>query len=649
MTRKGLKVAVLLASASVVAMVAPGLAEAAVVKEFTGGVSSPGAMASGSDGNVWFINGAGIAKIDSAGQVTTYTAGLNPGATPYDLTSGPNGDVWFTDNGAKAVGFVTPGGAIHEFSAPAGDVPLQIVAGSDGNIWFYSVDGATHSIVKMTPGGTFTGYPFMSSLSEIADNMVLGPDGDIWFSDMGTTSIGKIAPNGTITEYPLGMGAIPTNITVGPDGNLWFSDNSGAIGRITTGGSVHEFTSGLQTGAVPDAIAPGPDGNVWFTDQYGNQRAIGRVTPSGQITEFTAGLNDDLPLDITAGADGNLWVPQASMDPMTPSAVAEITPSGQITEITNGVNPTGLEDGDSILAGPNGALWFTDSRSPDAIGRIVISPIAITGPATAVSSTGATITGSVTPFADTSAVSIQYGTSPSLGFATAADGSLRSERDQRAGDRDAHGPVREHDHLLPRSRDELRRRVRRRDRVVQDLAASRTAGPHDYRDARESTDHVDDAVDLGLHREPQQARRDAELGHDQELEQGEAEVLERGLLHRQGRQAHDQEDRPQARQASQGDGHGLQGQREREEAASFTEAQAVRAAVRKAHPQGDTLVHRDRHQGWAKGQADSEQDVDGHVQSLLTAGKVARAREGGPSVQIERIAPPSTGTIAPVM
>lgn len=423
MTRKGLKIVGLLAVASVVAMVAPGLADAAVVTEFAGGVTSPGAMASGSDGNVWFINGAGIAKIDSAGQVTTYTAGLDPGATPYDLTSGPNGDLWFTDNGAKAVGFITPGGAIQEFPAPAGDVPLQIAAGSDGSIWFYSVDGATHSIVKMTPGGTFTGYPFMSPLSEIADNMVLGPDGDIWFSDMGTTSIGKIAPDGTIIEYPLAMGAMPTNITVGPDGNLWFSDNSAAIGRITTTGSVQEFTSGLQPGAVPDAIAPGPDGNVWFTDQYGNQRAIGRVTPSGQITEFTAGLSDDLPLDITAGADGNLWVPQASMDPMTPSAVAEITPSGQITEITNGVNPTGLEDGDSILAGPNGALWFTDSRSPDAIGRIVISPIATTGPATAVSSTGATISGSVTPFADATAVSIQYGTSPTLG-SSVADGSL---------------------------------------------------------------------------------------------------------------------------------------------------------------------------------------------------------------------------------
>ncbi len=423
MTGKGLKIVLLSVLATMVAMVAPGLAQAALITEFTGGVTDPGAMVNGSGGNVWFINGAGIAEISPSGHVTTDTAGLDPGATPYDLTNGPNGDLWFTDNGAKAVGYITPSGAIHEFTAPAGDVPLQIVAGSDGNIWFYSA-GAPSAIVKMTPGGTFTGYP-MPMNGEIADNMVLGPDGDIWFSDMGTTSIGKIAPGGMITEYPLAMGAIPTNITVGPDGNLWFSDNSGAIGRITTSGSIHEFTSGLQSGADPDAIAPGPDGNVWFTDQYGNQRAIGRVTPAGQIIEFTAGLNDDLPLDITTGADGNLWVPQASMDPMTPSAVAEITPAGHITEITSGVNPTGLADGDSVLAGANGALWFTDTGSPNAIGRIVIPPITTTGPTIAVSTTGATISGSVTPLADTTAVSIQYGTSPSLGSST-ADGSLQA-------------------------------------------------------------------------------------------------------------------------------------------------------------------------------------------------------------------------------
>ncbi len=605
--------------ASAVVMVAPGLAWAASITEFTGGVTSPGTMVDGSDGNVWFINGAGVARIDSSGRVTTFTAGLDAGATPFDLSTGPNGDLWFTDNGAKAVGFITSSGAIHEFPAPAGEVPLQVVAGSDGNIWFYSA-GVTHAIVRMTPGGTFTAFAFPSVLSEIADNMVVGPDGAIWFSDMGTTSIGKIAPDGTITEYPLMMGAIPTNITVGPDRALWFADNSGAIGRITTSGSVQEFKSGLQSGAVPDAIAPGPDANVWFTDQFGNQRAIGRVSPSGQITEFTTGLNDDLPLDITAGADGNLWVPQASMDPMTRSAVARITPSGQITEITDGVNPTGLTDGDSVLAGSNGALWFTDSGSPDAIGRIVISPIAATGSATVVSSTAATVSGSVTPFADTTSVSVQYGTSPSLG--SFDRGWIASGgRDEEGGDRGALRSAVEHDDLLPGSRDELCRRVRRRDRVVQDHAAATAAtitiGPKDDQDARQPADHSDDAREIDLYREHQQAGGDADLDHDQELEQGKAQVLNRRLLHRQGHQAQNQADRPQARQEGQGHGHDPPRQRDRQEAANVAEPEAVGPEVRTTPAEGEAVIYRRHHQAQAQDQEDRQKDADRQVQTVL--------------------------------
>lgn len=118
MTGRGVKIVMLSVLASAVAMVAPGLARAASITEFTSGVTSPGTMVTGSDGNVWFINGAGIAKIDSPGHVTTYTAGLDSGATPYDLTNGPLGVLWFTDNGAKGVGYITPSGAIHEFPAP---------------------------------------------------------------------------------------------------------------------------------------------------------------------------------------------------------------------------------------------------------------------------------------------------------------------------------------------------------------------------------------------------------------------------------------------------------------------------------------------------------------------------------------------------
>jgi streptogramin lyase len=415
MNRSGLRFVLLLLTVATAAMMASGSAQAAVISEFTSGVSDPGAMVNGSDGNVWFINSGGIAKIDSSGNVTTYTAGLNAGAAPYDLTNGPNNDLWFTDNGTiKAVGYITDAGVIHEYSDPIMGHPLQIVEGSDGNLWFYSA-GASNSIVKMTASGTSFGSWPLPAGGEIDDNLVIGPDGDIWFSDQGTTSIGKIAPSGTISEYPITGSAFPTNITVGPDGDLWFSDNGGKIGRVTTSGSIQEFSSGPQARAVPDAITAGPDGNVWFTDQYANQRAIGRATPSGQITEFSVGLNQDLPLDITAGADGNLWVPQASMGGTTPSAIAEITPSGQITEITSGVHPDGLEDGDSILAGASGSLWFTDSESPNAIGRIVLAPVAVTGSGSTITTTTATVSGSVTPRAATTTVTVQYGTSPLLG------------------------------------------------------------------------------------------------------------------------------------------------------------------------------------------------------------------------------------------
>src|SRR6476620_7792943 len=73
----------------------------------------------------------------------------------------------------------------------------------------------------------------------------------------------------------------PQGIACGPDGNVWFTEQAGdAIGRITPEGEVTEFS--LPADAAPKAIAGGPDGNVWFTESG----QIGRITPGGQITEF---------------------------------------------------------------------------------------------------------------------------------------------------------------------------------------------------------------------------------------------------------------------------------------------------------------------------------------------------------------------------
>ena len=98
-------------------------------------------------------------------------------------------------------------------------------------------------------------------------------------------------PLGQITEFSAGIttGSGPVGITAGPDGNLWFTEIGGnRIGRITPTGTVTEFSSGITAGSEPLGITAGPDGNLWFTEIGGNR--IGRITPTGTVTEFSTGI-----------------------------------------------------------------------------------------------------------------------------------------------------------------------------------------------------------------------------------------------------------------------------------------------------------------------------------------------------------------------
>src|SRR2546421_214635 len=97
----------------------------------------------------------------------------------------------------------------------------------------------------------------------------------------------------TISESSAGLnaGSKPFAIAAGPDGNLWFTDSGStrAIGMINpTTHAISEFgtANGLNAGSSPQGIAAGPDGNLWFTDQ-GSTPAIGRINPTTHaINEF---------------------------------------------------------------------------------------------------------------------------------------------------------------------------------------------------------------------------------------------------------------------------------------------------------------------------------------------------------------------------
>jgi virginiamycin B lyase len=65
-------------------------------------------------------------------------------------------------------------------------------------------------------------------------------------------------------------------IAAGPDGNVWVTEaGAHSIGRVTTAGAVHEYALPSKKGE-PALIAPGPGGTLWFT--VPDTDHIGRVT-----------------------------------------------------------------------------------------------------------------------------------------------------------------------------------------------------------------------------------------------------------------------------------------------------------------------------------------------------------------------------------
>jgi streptogramin lyase len=118
-------------------------------------------MATGSDGNVYFLGIEHIFKVTPAGQATAYSLGSNcETAPPYfqgALTLGPDGNIWFITNcGAtypnNFIGNITPAGEITTF--PIATSAAALATGSDGAIWF--TNAASYEIGRITTSGSVT-------------------------------------------------------------------------------------------------------------------------------------------------------------------------------------------------------------------------------------------------------------------------------------------------------------------------------------------------------------------------------------------------------------------------------------------------------------------------------------------------------------
>ena len=302
-------------------------------------VPTPGSIATGPDGNLWFAEG-GTATTQGpmgsgVGTVNPYTHAVGefpisppPGWGASDissLTAGPGPDLWFTNN--DGVGSFNPfTHATSEYQLTTtpntytGPTPESIARGPDGNVWFTgnnNVGGwvgmfslSSHSFA-LFPVPAIPGKPH-----PVAGPIVAGPGGRMWFIDLGKVgAVGTISTSThVITQYPLAASGASLNgafgIAKGPDGNIWFTTRH-AIGMIRPANHAISLypipATGGNTHPRPGQIAPGPGGEMWFID-HGTVTSAGIIDPvTHTITEQPIPGTVIYPTFIASGPDGNMW------------------------------------------------------------------------------------------------------------------------------------------------------------------------------------------------------------------------------------------------------------------------------------------------------------------------------------------------------
>ena len=382
-----------------------------------------GSLAAGKEGNVWFTcfmetnpGFAGrpkIGRVTPAGQVSEFGAQLPKNEEAGEIVAAADGNLWFTLNSSlrltprkplpPQIGRITPSGQVTTYPLPLGGQygVGDLVAGPNGYLWF---EGAS-SLWQISPVGAIARLPIDLGQNN-ATTLEAGSEGNLWFarkpvSGPGSGVIGRLTPGGELSEFGATIpGFVPTTLIAAPDGSLLFlyGGTGSGVGRIGPSG---EFTTAaamlLRPGENLGGAAIGTDGNLWYGVQVGfSASAIGRVTASGQVTEFHDCLRYSQayfgPAELVLGADGNLWFTSLESRQLPaisdPPSIGRVTPSGEITQIFAGVN----FEASSIVAGPDGAIWFSGGR--DEIERIapVSAPINTfrVGRAAKAAATGAT-------------------------------------------------------------------------------------------------------------------------------------------------------------------------------------------------------------------------------------------------------------------
>jgi len=297
-----------------------------------------------------YVSGLHVWRITTDGKFTPY-----PHLTSSLIASAPDGSLW-TVTPQMVIHFDPRTNTTRQYPLPSNMfVGYELRVATDGSVWFpaaiqsHAGDDA-NVIARLDPQTgairQFTDPEQSSAQSFFITDMILGPDGSVWWatyranSPLAATTSGWIQrlnpATGAIARYHLprllDMASAPSNtavesnasnLTFGPDGAVWFVVSTNdtqpiALGRLTPQGKVVAFPLPIHTSlSTSTTMTLGPDGDFWLTSGGNQMTATGflvRVTPQGHITTYSwfpslpAKNLKGYPLTILTGPDKRLWV-----------------------------------------------------------------------------------------------------------------------------------------------------------------------------------------------------------------------------------------------------------------------------------------------------------------------------------------------------
>ncbi len=315
--------------------------------------------------------------------------------------------------------------------------PTGIATDGNGHVWV--ADSANNRVEEFNEAGEcifeFGTYGSADGQFKEPLSIALASTGKIWVTDSGNDRVEEFSQEGKFLAKFGGEGTGPGKfsqawgLAIAPDGHIWVSDalyyrveeftSTGTFVREAHGGGY----GGTGDGELwhPTGLATDAKGDLWIADERNNR--VQEFGPNGEfLTKFgSLGSGEGQfhePDGIAVKPSGDILVTEYENN-----RVQELTPSGRyVTSYgTTGSGKEQLLHPMGIVLGPGGLEYVTDGRN----GRVerwyqpALPESSLTA-ASNVTSSSATLSGTIYPGSLDTHYQVEYGTSTAYGSFTSS-------------------------------------------------------------------------------------------------------------------------------------------------------------------------------------------------------------------------------------